>query len=334
MKILLVSLLLVFPIKSNSQKVNTSTHSVQSPVPFYVSLQKDLNQYYLYANGGFNADWYVGYDSCWIVKLPPVAVSNFAKAYIGAKLGRAKIMSYPASWDKNPIPGKIYMAISNTPSFSLENTYYLIDNSDIPLEPLPNDYLDGVDSAQWFWVEVPLSSISADNPNYLAIWSSSMYFVSSSSSPIIAGGISNDREENVWLNKSIKGNPPSGKGVLETQIHGIKPAIAIKLIPANEYRVLIKGFRVEVDNEKIIGSFSAIGVDIRSAWIELSYDKFDWQRVTRFFFRPPYSFTLKRADMSLEMFYLRAAAVDGLENVGYSREILIPPITPEIQKIE
>lgn len=334
MKWISLFLILALSVNGNSQQQDTSTASVKSPVPFYVSLQKDLNQYYLYANGGFNADWYVGYDSCWIVKLPPVSVTNFEKAYIGAKLGRAKIMSYPASWDKNPIPGKIYMAISSTSSFSSENTYYLIDNSDIPLEPLPNDYLDGVDSAQWFWAEIPLSNVSGENPNYLAIWSSSMYFVSSSSSPIIAGGLSNDTEENVWLNKSIKGNPPSREGVLETQINGIKPAIAIKLIPANEYKVLIKGFRVELDNEKIIASFSAIGEDVRSAWIELSYDKFDWQRVTRFFFKPPYNFTFKRADMSLEMFYLRAAAVDSLENVGYSREILIPPVTPEIQKIE
>lgn len=299
-------------------------YAVKSPVPAYFSLIKDASRFYLYANGGFNADWYVGYNNSWIVRLPPVPIGTGAKAYIGAKLGRAKIMSWPQSWDKTPIPGKIYMAVGQEPDFTSENMYFLTEAADLPLEPLPNDSLEGVDSAQWFWAEVPLSRLSAERPNYLALWSASRYFTASSSAPIVAAALSDDRNENVWLNRSIRGNPPSGADVLETPISGLKPALAVKLVPQNDYKVYIKGFMGEVNGSDIIVSFSAIGEDIRAAWLELSYDKFEWSRISRYMFRAPYYYSLNRDDLSSDMFYLRAAAVDGLENTGYSREIAIP----------
>lgn len=300
-----------------------------SPVPVYTALVKDMSRFYMYANGGFNADWYVGYNNCWIVRLPPMAVGAYSKAFIGAKIGRAKIMSWPMSWDKSVIPGKVYLAISQKPEFGADNMYFLIDSADLPLEPLPNDTLDSIDSAQWFWTEVPLSRISAEKPNYLAAWSSSRYFISSSSAPIIAAAPSDDTDENVWLNRAIKGNPPSGDGVLETPISGLKPAIAIKLVPKNDYRVIIKGFQAELDDDRVLISFSAIGEDIRAAWIELSYDKFDWQKTGRLLFRAPFFLSFGRDELSKDMFYLRAAAVDGLENIGYSKEIIIPAAPPE-----
>jgi hypothetical protein len=300
--------------------------AAKSPVPAYFAPEKNLGKYYLYGDGGFHADWYVGYNNCWIVKLPPVPTGGYAKAFIGAKLGRAKIMSWPASWDTTPIPGKIYMAVSQAPSFGSDNTYFLVDASDLPREPLPNDSLDGVDSSRWLWTEVPLPRLSQEKPNYLALWSDSRYFTSASSSPIVSAAMNDGAsgEDTVWLNRSIKGNPPSGDGVLETPITGMKPAIAVKLVPANEYKVFIKGFAAELGADSITASFTAIGEDIRAAWLEISYDKFEWQRVTRYMYRPPYFWTFGRREISKDMYYLRAAAVDNLENVGYSKEITIP----------
>jgi hypothetical protein len=300
--------------------------AAKSPVPVYHSLEKNLGNYYLYADGGFNADWYVGYNNCWVVKLPPVAAGAYARAYIGAKLGRSKIMSWPMSWDTRPIPGKVYLALNSEPTFNSDHTYFLVDAADIPREPLPNDYLDGVDSARWFWTEVPLSKLSAEKPNYMALWSSSRYFTGTSSSPIVAAAKSESTEEDVWLSRSIKGNPPSGDGVFDIPVSGIKPAIAVKLVPANEYKVFIKGFAAELDAQNITASFAVIGEDIRAAWLELSYDKFDWQRVTRYMFRAPYFWTFGRDELTREMFYLRAAAVDNLENTGYSKEVIVPAL--------
>jgi hypothetical protein len=298
--------------------------AAKSPVPAYFAPENNLGKYYLYADGGFHADWYVGYNNCWIVKLPPVPTGSYAKAFIGAKLGRAKIMSWPASWDTTPVPGKIYMALNQAPTFNSDHTYFLAEAADLPREPLPNDSLDGVDSARWLWAEVPLSRISAEKENYLALWSASRYFTAASSAPIIAAAQSDGEEENVWLNRSIKGNPPSGDGVLETPISGLKPAIAVKLVPANEFKVFIKGFAAEVGPEDLQVSFTAIGEDIRAAWLEISYDKFDWQRVTRYMFKAPYFWTFGREELSKDMFYLRAAALDNLENTGYSMPITVP----------
>ena len=295
-------------------------------VPAYFALVDDISGFYFYANGGFHADWYVGYNNSWIVKLPPIPSGAYAKAYIGAKLGRAKIKSWPLGWDKTSIPGKIYMAVNQEPRFGSKNMFFLADAADIPLEPLPNDSLENVDSAKWFWAEIPLSRVSAEMPNYLALWSSSRYITDASSSPIVAAAPSDDGEENVWLNRAIRGNPPSGDDVLETPISGIKPALAFKLVPANSYKVLIRGFMGSVHGDDITISFAAIGEDIRAAWLELSYDKFDWQRVGPYMFRAPYFRTLRRAEFSKDMFYLRAAAVDGLENIGHSKEIIIPAV--------
>jgi hypothetical protein len=302
--------------------------AAKSPVPAYFAPERNLGKYYLYADGGFHADWYVGYNNCWIVKLPPVPAGGYAKAFLGAKLGRAKIMSWPASWDTTPIPGKIYMAVNQAPTFNSDHTYFLVDAADLPREPLPNDSLDGVDSSRWLWTEVPLGRLAQDKPNYLALWSDSRYFTSASSSPIVSAAMSEDQggEDTVWLNRSIKGNPPSGGDVLETPISGMKPAIAVKLVPANEYKVFIKGFAAEVGADSITASFTAIGEDIRAAWLEVSYDKFDWQRVTRYMYRAPYFWTFGRDEISKDMFYLRAAAVDNLENTGYSKEITIPSV--------
>ncbi|OGS13044.1 MAG: hypothetical protein A2234_09595 [Elusimicrobia bacterium RIFOXYA2_FULL_58_8] len=298
--------------------------SVKSPVPVYHALEKDLGKYYLYADGGFHADWYVGYNNCWVVKLPPVTAAPFARAFIGAKLGRSKIMSWPMAWDPRPIPGKIYLAINSEPVFNSENMYFLVDAADIPREPLPNDHLEGVDSARWFWTEIPLSRLSIEKPSYMALWSSSRYFIASSSSPIVAAAKSDSTEEDVWLSRSVKGNPPSGDGVFDIPVSGLKPAIAVKLIPANEYKVFIKGFMAELDARSITASFAVVGEDIRAAWLEVSYDKFDWQRVTRYMFKAPYFWSFGREEISRDMFYLRAAAVDNLENTGYSKEVVVP----------
>ncbi len=331
MRNLLAALLLALPAAARAQAQEGEkgpAFAAKSPVPAYFAPEKNLGKYYLYADGGFHADWYVGFNNCWIVKLPPAPAGSYAKAYIGAKLGRAKIASWPASWDTSPIPGKIYMALNQAPSFNSDHTYFLVDAADLPREPLPNDALEGVDSARWFWAEVPLPRVSADKDNYLALWSSSRYFTSASSSPIVAAAYSEAEGETVWLNRSIKGNAPSGEGVLETPISGIKPAIAVKLVPANEFKVYIKGFSAEVGPETVDVSFTAIGEDIRASWLEVSYDKFDWQRVTRYMFKAPYFWTFGRTEISKDMFYLRAAAVDNLENTGYSMPITVPAAPP------
>jgi len=314
-------ILVFFSINSFSQQETN-----KYPPLKYISQLKNINDYYLYANGGFHADWYIGYNNSWIVKLPPIPKDNYIKAFIGAKIGRAKNVSFPSATDINPLIGKIYIAISQEPNFPSDSIYFLTTTDEIPKEPLPSDNIIGVDSAKWFWVQVPLSKISSDKPNYLVVWSQNQELNSSSNSPIIAAGYddSEEDEENAWLNHSIKGAPPAGENALETAISGIKPAIAIKLIPQNEFKVIIKNFSAEIDENLILVNFSVIGVDIQRTWLEISYDKFEWQKITNYIYSSPYSVILKRDEISSDMFYLRASASDNYENIGYSKEITIP----------
>lgn len=288
----------------------------------YVSLINDLSEYYLYANGGFNADWYIGYNNAWIVNLGSITTSGYQKAFVGVKIGRAKNKTYPSSEDPSPIEGRIVVSISNKPEFPSQ-AYFLADSSDIPMESLPNDNIKNVDGAKWFWAEIPINRISTESDNYVAVWSQSKSFINSSNSPIIAAGFLNDDKENVWLNHSITGALPPHKSALEIPIKGIKPAIVIKLISENDYKVIIKNFSYELNKDIFIFNWNTIGTDIYKSWIEISYDKLEWQKYTNYIYNKPYFYSFDKEELPDDIFYLRACATDIFENTGCSKEITI-----------
>lgn len=313
--IILAVMLLNYPIL-----VFTQNKVYKFPPVKYVSLIKDINNYYLYANGGFHADWYVGYNNAWIVNLGTVSTYGYSKAYIGVKLGRAKNKTYPQPLDLSPLEGKIVVSISQDekfPSFS----YVLTENADIPMEALSSENIKKVDSAKWFWAEVPINKISQDKNNYIAVWAQSKDFTSSSKSPIIAAGYLDDGKENVWVNHSIKGSMPHNESALETPISGIKPAIILKLIQENDYRVVIKNFSYESIEGSFIFNWNVIGADITRSWIEISYDKLEWKRIGDNIYSPPYFISFGLNELPKDVFYLRACAADIFENTECSNSI-------------
>ncbi len=305
-------------------RAQTPSAPLLAESPVYVSLAPDLNSYYMYANGGWDGNWYVGYNNCWIVKLPPSPAGVYDKVFIGAKIGRGK--SVPLAdkpWIKVPMDGKVFMGLSQTQTFSSQQNYFLVENKDIPREALPNEAVDGAGSAQWFWAEVPLSAVSFDKPNYLAIWSQSELFSDSKSAPIIAGAETKGVTGAVWANDSVKGSPPRDAGLPPgTEVNGMVPAMALKLIPKNSAKIAVEGLVSVPEGQSAQFSFSVTGRDTRAAWIEMSYDRFDWQRVTRYQYQPPYTFTIPKSQLpSLDLYFIRAAAVDSFENIGYSKEL-------------
>src|SRR5579871_1723543 len=60
--------------------------------PVFVEQVNNPNDYSLFANAGWDGNWYVGYNNGWIKKFPPISKGNFAHAYLGAKLGRMKTL--------------------------------------------------------------------------------------------------------------------------------------------------------------------------------------------------------------------------------------------------
>ena len=104
--------------------------------PLFIADLANPNDFSLFANGGWDGNWYVGYNNCWVQKLA-VPEGGYRRAFIGARLGRMK--NYPppgkAPWEKKADDGEIYMAISSTASWTRAQSFFLVGTGDIPLEP-------------------------------------------------------------------------------------------------------------------------------------------------------------------------------------------------------
>jgi hypothetical protein len=298
-------------------------------LPVYLCELSNIHDYNIFANGGWNGSWYVGYNVCWMEKLPKIPEGEYTRAFIGAKLGRMKsqaVVGKP-TWEKEAIPGEIYMSISSSPAWTLSQSHLLTGTPDIPLEADPSNALEGVGESKWFWVEIPLSAVDFNGLNYLALWSSTNYFVSTASSPILAGGWGG-KKLNSWLNNEVNGRPPSDpKTSLKTGITVFEPAIAMKLIPKGSEQYIsvkitdIKDGRDQTSNKTFYVSVS--GNQIEKAWLEILTDKSIWKKHGSFTYNAPYMLTLKADLLPTGKIDIRCAAEDIWGNVGVSSPVRI-----------
>lgn len=304
--------------------------STSSIVPTFVTIAPSVHDYERFANGGPDANWYVGFNNAWIVKLPPAPAGEFTRAFIGAKLGRAKTRPMrDKPWLRETIPGKVYAGISASPSWSSEKSFFLAETQDIPAEADPQAHVDRVGGGEWFWAEVPMSQVSFTAPNYLIVWSPTNYFTKASSAPILAAtdlGATGE-ETRAWLNRSIQGVPPRSKSAsLETPLHTLAPAIAIKLVPPgpDEPAVSVSDLTVSRAGKRVVVRFSAAGEDVAEAWVEASRDQLEWHRISSLQRRPPYMFSLPAEKSPAPGEFLRGAARDISGEIGLSESYMIP----------
>ncbi|MBI4376715.1 MAG: hypothetical protein HY549_09735 [Elusimicrobia bacterium] len=286
-------------------------------LPTYISLAKNIHDFNRFADGGADANWYIGFNNAWIVKLPPAPAGDFSRAFIGAKIGRAKTTPDPERpWVRELIEGKIYMGISHTPAFSSEQGFFLVETRDISVEPDDQGTVEGAGPAEWFWAEVPTALVSFTQPNYLIIWSPTKYFTSASSAPILAAAAVEEKGDvRAWNNHSISGVPPrTTGGTLETPINSIYPALAIKLVPPNQKDLAIFEYSVQPYGKKMVVRVGAAGSSVSEVWIEMSRDQLDWERITRFMRRPPFIFTISQDSLPAGAL-LRASVRDEWGNV-------------------
>jgi hypothetical protein len=220
------------------------------------------------------------------------------------------------------------MAISQTPSFTAQQSFFLTETEDMPLEPQPDAHIEGVGAGEWFWAEVPLALVSSSRPNYLIIYSPTEAFVKTSSSPVLAAAPVEDpgaRETRAWNNHSITGVPPRNQdGALETPINSISPALAIKLTPPSTSEISVSEFIYERLGKKCLVRFSAWGENIDQAWVEHSHDGLDWERITRLQRKQPFDFTLPQDKCPQPGEYLRGAVRDVLGTVAASDSFRAP----------
>jgi hypothetical protein len=307
------------------------TLSTSVVVPTILTLAPTMHDYTQFADGGPDASWYIGFNNAWIVKLPPAPAGEFQRAFIGARVGRAKTRPNPDKpWIREIIPGKVYIGISQTPAWSSAQSFFLAETTDIPADADPQARVDGVGAAEWFWSEIPISMVSFTAPNYLIVWSPSNYFTRASISPILAAaemGETSAREPRAWNNRSLLGVPPrSSSNSLETPINNIVPALAIKLVPPapDEPAVSVNDLALARSGKRVLVRFSAAGEDVTDAWVEVSRDRLDWERISKLQRRPPYVFALAPDKTPAPGLYVRGVARDISGAVGYSDPAMIP----------
>jgi len=346
---------------SNTKDLSAS----ENRYPVIIAEVKNLNDFGLFATSGWDGNWYVGYNHGWVTKLPEAPEGSYAKAYLGARLGRAKnfmrrqlerarthferlknlpeeereesakqlkYTSFKEISEKieelgkklsSPDLGKIYIGINSSPGWDENHSFFLVSEEDIPLEGDPEEALEGVGEAKWFWAEIPLSLVSFDKENYVAIWSPDENLNSAQVSPILASAWGN-KEVNTWLDQDSEGKPPSS---LSRSVTIFEPALAIKLVPPNKKRVSVEildiGDGEEIKEKKVVTA-TVSGEDIVRAWLEISRDKSssgvqEWVRTGRLAFGAPYSITIEPGKLEEGIHYLRVGAEDFWANVGYSR---------------
>lgn len=364
---LLVILLLIL-LLVNSSNVKELTAS-ENRYPVIIAEVENLNDFALFATSGWDGNWYVGYNHAWVTKLPKAPEGNYVKAYLGAKMGRAKnvirreleraenhfqrLENLPEEKREasakqlqygnfkeiskkikelenrlsSPHSGKIYIGINSSPQWDKKHSFFLVFEEDVPLEGDPEEALEQVGEARWFWVEIPLDLISFDEQNYIAIWSPDENLNSAQVSPILASAWGG-KEVNTWLDQESEGKSPSS---LSRPVTIFEPALAIKLVPSNEKRLSVEILNIgdgEEIKEKRAVNASVSGEDIVRAWLEISQDKSSskvqkWVRTGRPAFGAPYSITLDPTKLEGGVHYLRMGAEDFWGNVGYSRSIKI-----------
>ncbi|MDI6757706.1 MAG: hypothetical protein QME32_06775 [Endomicrobiia bacterium] len=302
--------------------------------PVYVS-KMPITKYTLFATGGWDGNWYVGKNQAWIEKinLERYKKSDYARAYIGAKLGRMKSQNVPgkSSWTREAYPGEIYAASASTPVWRPADYIMLTKTSDIPLQYDYENAIETVGEGRWFWAQFPLEKLNFDGDNYIVLWSPNEYFDSVSSAPILAAAWG-DKGVDSWINTSMGAWPHfSSEDPLKTPISVFEPAIAVKLVPRAEAPEEIKVEIVSIEETPdAAGGFlkkitaAASGSQTEKAWLEISGDSKNWRKISRFVYEPPYVFVFEPvAAMSSGKINMRVAAQDIRGDIGFSNPIAI-----------
>lgn len=303
--------------------------------PLVLSPLANLNDFNLLANGGFDPGWRVGFDTAWVVQLPPAPAGKWKRAFLGAKLGRAKMERVPGRppWEKRRIKGEIDVAVAGEPLWPHSRRFPLARVEDIPLEADPDNATDGVGEARWFWVEVPVKHVSLDGPNFVALFSPSASLEGADRAPVLAAGPrpGKDKSVNAWMSAGRRGQPPLGTAeVFKTAVNTYAPAVALKLVPANDHAVEVSLAEAPeegwVATTPFLLSASVSGTDVSRAWVEVSTDTKVWTPAAAPVYTPPFAFTLKPAALPPGETWLRISAVDAWENADVSNErrVIVP----------
>ncbi|MCS7227796.1 MAG: hypothetical protein NZ839_02380 [Endomicrobia bacterium] len=336
-KLLLTLLIFFLNLKLFSQQTFYPVYITGSGVP--------INEYNLFANSGWDGNWYVGANMCWIKKFnkenfPPKEL--YSKFYVGVKLGRAKTQPKPFSppWEKQVIDGNIYIGVSSTPAWKSDQRYFLCKIADIPTEGDDENAINTTGEARWFYTNIPIEKVDFTQDVWICVYSNTPYLTSASSSPILAGAW-RERQQvdfNVWLNTEINGAPPIDPATsLKTQIRAFDPAIIIKLVPKDAEKLPVKIYICRIvdgrkENDEKVFYLNTETPNLERVWMEISVDKINYVKLSRYCYSLPYAFHLNIPMIPQEIngdFYIRFAAEDIFGNRGYTEELQLNITRPQ-----
>jgi hypothetical protein len=315
--------------------LSAATAAADSPQPVYVP-ERNPHEYTLFANGGWDGNWYVGYDTCWVRKLPALPAGNFERAYLGARVGRAKLQRTGKAYhDISPIPASLYIALSDTTTWKKEHTYPLVQAAQLPWEPSFEETLTGVGESDWFWTEVPLAALQSKRDLFIALGASTPGFVSVSSSPILAAAWGN-KSGNTWIIRNLKGAPPEKSQAMDA-ISVFDPAIVLKLIPKGPSRLLkvqLHGWTPGTVENPISTILAHVSGDaVTRVWLEAqpAAKKTSWLPIGQALRKPPYRIPVPQTQLPLGRVRLRVGAANEWEDVVYSTAFTVEVGTAAIQ---
>jgi hypothetical protein len=292
--------------------------AVVAPLP-------NLNDFTLLANGGFDPGWRVGYGSAWVVQLPPAPAGRWTRAFLGAKIGRAKLEPVPGRppWEKRRVKGDIDIALSSEPLWPQSRRHLLTRAEEIPLEGDPDNPVDGVGESRWFWVEIPVKHVAFDAPNFIALYSTARALAAPERAPVLAAGPRpvGVAAVNTWLSGGVGGQPPMGAAeALKTPVRTYAPAVAIKLLAASTDEPPSVRWTEFPAEDAASAPFqlgaSVTGSDVAQAWVEVSTDTRAWSRFSAPLPTPPYLFTVDPSRLPSGDVWTRIAASDAAERRG------------------
>lgn len=314
--------------------------------PLYITELPNIHEYDLFANSGWDGNWYVGHNHAWMQKLRSVPErDDYKKAFIGAKLGKAKTreqiekklaqrisdkekkLAAVSGKDKKKLLSEIenlkkekefsngikfYVSLSDDSDFSDDKKYFLVENSEIPFEGDWEEAINNTGSSRWFWVEVPVGKVSRERGNYIAVWSDNPLLDSTELAPIIAAGWSDSKEKSSYLSTNNEGKAPKG---IEKSISFFTPALAIKLVPENNFKVSVSIKELKVEKNVVRIFMSAEGEITR---IHANLFKGKEEIETGFgITEPPYAITV--VDLEKGEYRLILEAEDRFGNRGKSK---------------
>src|SRR3989338_7794366 len=82
--------MIIFSLLFASLALAQDASETRSRLPIFVSLATNINDFGRFADSGPDENWYIGFNNAWIVELPPAPIGEYSRAFIGAKVGRAK----------------------------------------------------------------------------------------------------------------------------------------------------------------------------------------------------------------------------------------------------